>query len=186
MSTAMSESHPGASELLPHYASHIEDRTILMLGASPQSLGARFLSTINSARPKLIILVGRSESKALEVSSLLVPTATKFVHADMLSLASVRSAAAAINAMDARIDVVINSAGLGAVDYALSQDGVESSLQASHLGFWLLANLVMPKLIEAGGARVVNISSEGYSLGPVRYLDPTFYVSPKGSTSIPA
>lgn len=48
----------------------------------------------------------------------------------------------------------------------------------NHIAHFLLTNLLLPNIIAAGPhARVVNVSSTGYSLGDVRLEDWNFDVS---------
>ncbi|KAK4687082.1 hypothetical protein P7C73_g3039, partial [Tremellales sp. Uapishka_1] len=164
-----------ASELLPSLTSVIQGKTILILGASPNSLGARFLNLIKPAAPGLVLLGGRSPEKSEQVASDIAPIPSKKFAIDMMSFDSVRAAAKTINEMkDTKIDVVINSAGSMATAYSKSVDGFESQLQCNHLGFFLFTNLIMDKLIESK-ARIVNVSSEGYSFGGIRYYDYNFH-----------
>ena len=62
-------------------------------------------------------------------------------------------------------------------DYATTKDGIEMQLGSNHVGHFLLTNLLLPKLLAAGGgARIVNVSSFGYMSGGVRFDDPSFQV----------
>jgi len=62
-------------------------------------------------------------------------------------------------------------------DYEKSKDGIEMQLAANHTGHFLLTNLLMPKLLAAQGARIVNVSSFGYMSGGIYFDDPNFKVS---------
>jgi len=79
--------------------------------------------------------------------------------------------------MKEQIDTVINSAGSMAAPYHKSVNGFESQLQTNHLSFFLFVNLIMEKLL-ASKARIVNVSSEGYAFGGIRYSDFNFHVRP--------
>jgi NAD(P)-dependent dehydrogenase (short-subunit alcohol dehydrogenase family) len=165
-----------ASALVPILAQHIKGKTILVLGASPNSLGARFLEAIKPAEPGLVILGLRNETKAKEVASTLSPIPTRTFPVDFASFANVRTAAQQVLAMDDQIDVLVNNIGTMASPYYKTEDGFESQLQLNHLSFFLFTNLIMDKLI-ASKTRIVNITSEGYSLGGIRYHDWNFHVS---------
>jgi hypothetical protein len=165
-----------ASALVPILAQHIKGKTILVLGASPNSLGARFLEAIKPAEPGLVILGLRNETKATEVASTLSPIPTRTFPVDFASFANVRTAAQQVLAMDDQIDVLVNNIGTMASPYYKTEDGFESQLQLNHLSFFLFTNLIMDKLI-ASKTRIVNITSEGYSLGGIRYHDWNFHVS---------
>ena len=63
------------------------------------------------------------------------------------------------------LDILINNAGLF-LDFdsekILTQDGNELTIQSNHLGHFLLTNLLMEKLEETPGSRIVNVSSIGH------------------------
>jgi NAD(P)-dependent dehydrogenase (short-subunit alcohol dehydrogenase family) len=170
-----------ASALVPILAQHIKGKTILVLGASPNSLGARFLEAIKPAEPGLVILGLRNETKAKEVASTLSPIPTRTFPVDFASFANVRTAAQQVLAMDDQIDVLVNNIGTMASPYYKTEDGFESQLQLNHLSFFLFTNLIMDKLI-ASKTRIVNITSEGYSLGGIRYHDWKFLGYGQGKT----
>ena len=99
-----------------------------------------------------------------------------FVKIDLGDQASVRNAVKTINDLTPSIDVIINNAGIMAVkDYKTTQDGIELQFGTNYIGHFLLTNLLVPKILAAGkGARIVNVSSNGYKLGGVRFDDYNF------------
>lgn len=104
---------------------------------------------------------------------------TKFVILDLSSLASVREAAASINAGVERIDVLINNAAVMAVPFSKTVDGIESQFGTNHIGHFLLTDLIMPKILAAGpGARIVNLSSLSHRMADVNLDDYNFDVNP--------
>ncbi|KAI1092709.1 NAD(P)-binding protein [Rostrohypoxylon terebratum] len=128
-----------------------------------------------------MILVGRSQEKAqatIDAIQSVNPSArTRFVAADLTSLASVREAAQTIldDPSIAQIDVVINNAAVMATPFELTRDGVERQLAASHLGHFVLTNRILPKILAAGpGARVVALTSSGHRMSGVRFADPNY------------
>ncbi|KAB2099458.1 hypothetical protein AG0111_0g12249 [Alternaria gaisen] len=98
---------------------------------------------------------------------------------DLLSLSSVRTAAASVAALVPKIDVLLNNAGIMGTKLARTPEGVESQFAANHIGHFLLTNLLVPQLEQAeGNARVVNVSSKLYQFSPVNFLDPQFTSTP--------
>lgn len=62
--------------------------------------------------------------------------------------------------------------------YQTSVEGIEMQFASNHLGHFLLTNLIMPKILEAGeGSRIVNVSSTGFEMGGVNFEDVNFDVS---------
>lgn len=59
----------------------------------------------------------------------------------------------------------------------LSADGFEMHLATNYLGSFLFNNLIMDKLTANEGARIVNMSSNGYIFSPFRFADYNFEVN---------
>lgn len=167
-------------ELVSDYAQIIKGKTILTTGVTPNSLGHIFASAVAAASPALLILAGRNPAKLQHTAAAIAvvhPGAqTRNLIVDLCSLASVRKAAEEVNAWAdvPSVDVVVNNAGVMAVDFALTPDGFETQFAASHIGHFLLTNLIMDKILASESPRVVNVSSDGHRLGPIRWADPHF------------
>ncbi|KAK7429545.1 hypothetical protein QQZ08_003924 [Neonectria magnoliae] len=175
----MSEYTPQTTihDLITDYTPLIKGKTILTTGVTPHGLGHVFVAAVAAASPVLLILAGRNRAKLQQTAdSLPAGTQTRLLVVDLCSLASVRSAAAEVNAWTdvPCVDVVVNNAGVMAVDFALTEDGFETQFAASHVGHFLLTNLIMDKILAAESPRVVNVSSDGHRLGAMRWADPHF------------
>lgn len=84
----------------------------------------------------------------------------EFVALDLGSLDSVRTAANEISAKNIPIHGLINNAGLAA--RGQTKDGFELTFGTNHLGHYLFTRLLIPRLQEAGTARIVNVSSQSH------------------------
>ena len=172
-----------ANDLVNEYADIIKGKIILTTGVTPNSLGGTFIQETASKSPRLLILAGRSASKLQDLASTITKdypdVKTRNLIVDLGSLASVRRAADEVNSWEdvPSIDVVVNNAGVMAIPYSKTEDGYEKQFAICHLGHFLLTNLIMNKILASKSPRVVNISSNGHSLGPVRFADPHFSVS---------
>ncbi|KAF4496097.1 oxidoreductase [Fusarium agapanthi] len=168
------------NDLVNEYADIIKGKTILTTGVTPDSLGATFILETASKSPSFLILAGRNASKLQEMSEAITKTnpsvKTRSLVVDLGSLASVRKAAEEVNSWSdvPSIDVVVNNAGVMAIPYTKSVDGCEMQFAICHLGHFLLTNLIMDKILASESPRAVNISSNGHSLGPIRFADPHF------------
>ena len=89
----------------------------------------------------------------------------RVVHLDLASLASVREAAEEIRAACPRVDLLINNAGVMAVPYHRTEDGFEQTLATNHLGPFALTGLLLGRLLDTPGSRVVTVSSFGHRMG---------------------
>lgn len=171
-----------AGDLVNDLANEIKGKIILTTGVSPGTLGATFVESIARGQPSLLILASRDATK-LKKTANAITTATPNVsirqlQLDLGSLSAVRKAAAEVNSWTnvPRIDVLVNNAGIMATNYKLSPDGFESQLATNHLGHFLFTNLIMDKILASSTPRVVNITSDGHRLNPMRWDDYNFRV----------
>lgn len=173
-------SYTKASELVPHFASHIVGKTILITGVSPGSLGESFVKQVAVAKPSMFIFAGRSTAKMQglvdELESTHPKIQVKTLALNLMSFADVREAAKTANAWTdvPRIDVLVNNAGIMAVPYKLTEDGFESQFQTNHLSHFLFTNLIMSKILASKTPRVVLISSNVHRVGHIRWSDYNF------------
>lgn len=168
-----------ADVIVQELASHIAGKTILVTGVSPGGLGAFFVAQIAKAKPALLILAGRNPDKVkatADADAAGVPV--KLLSLDLSHLDNVKQAAATVNgwADVPAIDVLVNNAGVMASDYATTADGFESQFGTNHLGPFLFTNLIIPKILAAKEPRIVNVSSDGHRLSPIRWADIDFHV----------
>lgn len=153
--------------------------TVVITGASNGGIGAQVALCLAAAHPAEILLLGRSEDKTSstmkQIRQISASTKARFIKVDLASCTSVRSAASEVASTVARIDVLINNAGIMGSKFSLTPENVESQFGTNHVGHFLLTNLLIPKLEAAGrGSRVVNVSSHMYQFSPVRFDDYNF------------
>lgn len=151
---------------------------------SPESIGSTTAASIASQSPSLLILASRTQYKLEDVTKSIngaYPTVNvQTVVLDLMSQQSVRKAASDIAKITPRIDIVINNAGFMTPKRQLTAEGIEAQFGANHIGHFLLTNLLMPQLLTAaeanapGVTRVINLTSLGHRLSPVRFHDYNF------------
>lgn len=90
---------------------------------------------------------------------------------DLASLASVRAAAAEFRTRYERLDLLVNNAGLMIPPYGRTADGFESQLGTNHLGHFALTRLLLDRLCDTPGSRVVTVSSNVHRRGTVDFAD---------------
>ncbi|KAG9233256.1 dehydrogenase [Amylocarpus encephaloides] len=168
-----------AEEVALECQSIIANKTILVTGASAGGLGATFATIVAKYRPACIILATRdlakAEATAKEIATAAPAVRTRCTELDLASMQQIRKAAEEINLLDEHIDVIVNNAGIMANLYTKTVDGIESQFGTNHIGHFLLTNLLLPKLLSRGQPiRIVNVSSNGFRFGPVRYEDTDF------------
>jgi NAD(P)-dependent dehydrogenase (short-subunit alcohol dehydrogenase family) len=129
-----------------------------------------------------VVLAGRDQERlrsAADAITTETPTAAvEAVELELDSLASVRSAAREISGRFPRVDVLINNAGVMFAPYQHTKDGFELQLGVNHLGHFELTRGVMPLLVTAGSARVINLSSDGHKIFDIDLDDPNWEKRP--------
>jgi NAD(P)-dependent dehydrogenase (short-subunit alcohol dehydrogenase family) len=97
--------------------------------------------------------------------------AVELVDLDLADLASVRKAANDVLARHPRIDLLINNAGVMAIPQRTTADGFETQFGTNHLGHFALTGLLIDRLMEADGSRVVTVSSGAHRAGRMNFDD---------------
>jgi NAD(P)-dependent dehydrogenase (short-subunit alcohol dehydrogenase family) len=87
---------------------------------------------------------------------------------DLADLASVRAFADELPT-DGGLDLLVNNAGVMALPRRTTRDGFEMQLGTNHLGHFALTGLLLPRLLEKPGARVVTMSSGAHAYGRIRF-----------------
>jgi NAD(P)-dependent dehydrogenase (short-subunit alcohol dehydrogenase family) len=90
---------------------------------------------------------------------------------DLANLASVRAFAKAFLAGGRELHVLCNNAGVMALPYRRTSDGFEMQFGTNHLGHFALTGLVLERLLETPGGRVVTVSSGAHRPGRMRFSD---------------
>ena len=90
---------------------------------------------------------------------------------DLASLRSIRDAAHAVRERHARIDLVVNNAGVMCPPRGTTEDGFELQLGVNHLGHFAFNGLLLDRLLPVEGSRVVTVSSVGHRVPVPLALD---------------
>lgn len=101
----------------------------------------------------------RGSAAVDEIRGKVEGASVEVLEGDLASQASVRKAAAAFKAKHARLDVLVNCAGVFLPERQVTVDGVEATLATNHLGHFLLTNLLLPMLRASAPSRVVSVAS---------------------------
>lgn len=112
-----------------------------------------------------IVMVCRNTKKAEDISTEIkaayhVPV--DVVIADFSRLGDVRRAAGEILDRYAKIDVLINNAGMHSTSPLYTEEGYELVFCVDHLASFLLTNLLLDRLKESAPARIIDVNSEGH------------------------
>jgi NAD(P)-dependent dehydrogenase (short-subunit alcohol dehydrogenase family) len=70
-----------------------------------------------------------------------------------------------------RLDLLINNAGIMIPPREETAEGFESQFGVNHLGHFALTGLLLPRLLETPGSRIVNVSSGAHKMGKIDFED---------------
>ncbi|HEV7624609.1 MAG TPA: oxidoreductase [Amnibacterium sp.] len=136
-------------------------RTIVVTGAN-SGIGFEASRRLAAAGAH-VVLACRSLDRGREAADR-IDGSTEVRELDTGSLASVRAFA---QAFDRPVDVLVNNAGIMAVDEAQSTDGYELQLATNFLGPFALTGLLLDRLTD----RVVMLSSQAHRIGRIALDD---------------
>jgi len=93
---------------------------------------------------------------------------------DLMDPASIDTFAETFIASGRPLHTLINNAGIMWVPLRKDNRGIESQLATNYLAHFHLTAKLWPALEKAGGARVINVSSQGHQFAPFDFEDPNF------------
>jgi NAD(P)-dependent dehydrogenase (short-subunit alcohol dehydrogenase family) len=141
----------------------LDGRTFLVTGANT-GIG-RATARELARRGGRVVLAGRSEAKVRaatgEIARDTGNDSLDFLELDLADLDAVRSAAESFLARDEPLHVLVNNAGVAGQRGRTAQ-GFELAFGTNHLGHFLFTLLLLSRLRESGGARVVCVSSDSH------------------------
>ena len=117
-----------------------------------------------------VLLACRDAGKAAEAISRIGGGDVVHLPLDLADLASVRRAAE-IAAQEPRLDVLLNNAGVMLPPLIRTAQGFELQWGVNHLGPFALTALLLPKLAETAGSRVVVTASLAHRSGDIQWDD---------------
>jgi dehydrogenase/reductase SDR family member 12 len=132
-------------------------RTVIVTGGTG-GLGRACAQAIAALGARTIV-VGRDRQKldavAREIGGEVAPC-----QADLSLMSEIRDLVQRLDEED-RIDVLVNNVGVLLPERTETAEGLETTLATDLAGHFLLTNLLIPRLIESGDSRIVNVTSGG-------------------------
>ena len=122
-----------------------------------------------------VVLACRNPEKARhaadELESELDRSSIELLALDLSDLVAVRRSAEQFLAAHARLDLLINNAGVMGTPYRQTPDGFELQMATNHLGHFAFTGLLLNRLLTSGRARVVTVSSLMHRIGHIDFDD---------------
>jgi NAD(P)-dependent dehydrogenase (short-subunit alcohol dehydrogenase family) len=115
---------------------------------------------------------GRGAASAAQIRQRHPGANVKVMALDLASLDSVAAFAETASRMLARVDILLNNAGLGFQPArGVTKDGFERQFGTNHLGHFALTGRLIPLLLQAEAPRVVTIASLAHRRGRINFAD---------------
>ncbi|KAI0542567.1 NAD(P)-binding protein [Xylaria digitata] len=170
-----------ALNVAAEFADRIKDRNVIITGVAPNGVGEGTAIAFASQEPANLILVSRTKDK-LEAIANIIRTSYPGVNVrtivmDLASQESIRKAVAKIESIISTLDILVNNAGCTHRLRNWTAEGIEMQFGVNHIGTFLFTKLLFPLLKAAaaqnppGLTRIVNLSSHGHMLSPIRFHD---------------
>jgi NAD(P)-dependent dehydrogenase (short-subunit alcohol dehydrogenase family) len=122
-----------------------------------------------------VVLACRNEERARQardkLESELDRCSLELLPLDLADLVSVRRAAESFLSEHARLDLLVNNAGVMGTPYRQTADGFELQMATNHLGHFALTGLLLDRLVTTERSRVVTVSSLVHRIGRLRLDD---------------
>jgi NAD(P)-dependent dehydrogenase (short-subunit alcohol dehydrogenase family) len=143
--------------------SDMKGKTVLVTGAN-QGIGKASALALGKMGASLVLVcrnADRARAAVVELAREGVRD-VELIVADLSAQSEVRRVAAEVKARRARLDVLLNNAGVLVPTRRTTVDGIEESFAVNHLAPFLLTHLLRDLLEHGAPARVVNVSSEAH------------------------
>jgi NAD(P)-dependent dehydrogenase (short-subunit alcohol dehydrogenase family) len=116
-----------------------------------------------------VIMACRNHEKAArardKLESQLSRSSLEVLDLDLADLGSVRAAAGHVLDQHARLDLLINNAGVMGTPARQTADGFELQMATNHFGHFALTGLLLDRLVTTERSRIVTVSSHMHRLG---------------------
>lgn len=153
----------------------LRDKVIVITGTS-SGIGVETARALAATGSRLFLTARDLTAARTALADFFDPGRMDLVEMDLSSLDSVRAAAKEILAKTDKVNILINNAGVMAVqNLEFTKDGHELQFGVNHLAHFLFFELLKPALLAATTpdfhSRVVSVSSTGHIIGGINDAD---------------
>ena len=139
---------------------NLENKVCLITGAT-NGIGEEAAKELNKMGAE-IVFVARNEGKGEQLKAELKEATGKestMILANLSSQAEVKSAAEKFLSMEKPLDILLNNAGIMNRERNITEDGLEEVFSVNHLAYFTFTLMLIDKLKNTEGSRVVNVAS---------------------------
>lgn len=154
-------------------AERLEGKTVLITGANT-GIGKETAIDLAKRGARIIIACRDMEKAQAALKEIIESSGNENVVCQKLDLSdskSIREFAEGINRDEAKLNILINNAGVMVCPYGKTADGFEMQIGVNHFGHFLLTFLLMDLIKKSAPARIVTVSSMAHSFGSINLED---------------
>ncbi|KAM4606706.1 retinol dehydrogenase 12, like [Polymixia lowei] len=154
-------------------AARLDDKTVVITGANT-GIGKETALDMAKRGARVIMACRDMEKAQTAVKELIEGSQNENITCMKLDLSdtkSIKEFAEAINKGEAKLNILINNAGVMVCPYGKTADGFEMQIGVNHMGHFLLTRLLIDLIKKSAPARIVNVSSMAHSWGNINLED---------------
>jgi len=139
-------------------------KTCIVTGASA-GIGHAIAQGLAAGGAQVVLVCrdrARAEATQQATRAVTGNAAVDIALADLSSQADIRHLAQELLQRYPQMHALINNAGVVNTKRTVTVDGIETVFAVNHLAYFLLTQLLLPRLIESAPARIVNVASDAH------------------------
>lgn len=143
----------------------LDGKTVLITGGNT-GIGKETAIDLAKRGARLIIACrskDKGESAVIDIKNQSRNEDVHFRLLDLASFASIRYLAEGIVKSEARLDILINNAGIMMCPFWKTENGHEMQFGVNHLGHFFLTNLLLDLIKKSAPSRIINVSSRAHT-----------------------
>lgn len=147
---------------------------VVIVTGSSSGIGFEAARVLANKGARVVLAVRNLEKGERAARKILAQNAkadVKVMELDLADLASVARFCENFEKAYARLDILINNAGVMIPPFSKTANGFELQFGTNHLGHFALTGRLLEILFKTQGARVVNVSSGAHKLGDLDFDD---------------
>ncbi len=155
---------------------NIDNQTgrVAIVTGSNSGIGYEAAQELARAGATVIVAVrdrSRGEEAAGRIRDAASEANVEVMTLDLADLGSIQAFAAAFKEKHDALDLLVNNAGVMMPPKSQTADGFELQFGTNHIGHFALTGLLLDRLLQTEGSRVVNVASMAHNWGSIDFED---------------